>query len=67
MLKLTFRRKGVDLFHAKILFYICTGANGFYFDVHAFFLFMGANDLLISKSEQTLLLLAEKAAFISLI
>ena len=21
--------KGVDLFHAKILFYICTGANGF--------------------------------------
>ena len=21
--------KGADLFHAKILFYICTGANGF--------------------------------------
>ena len=33
--------KGVDLFHAKILFYICTGANGFYFDVYAFFLIIG--------------------------
>ena len=33
--------KGVDLFFAKILFYICTGANGFLFDAYAFFLIMG--------------------------
>ena len=23
------KHKGVDLFHAKILFYVCNGANGF--------------------------------------
>ena len=29
LLRLISYSKGVDLFHAKILFYICTGANGF--------------------------------------
>ena len=49
----TFCYKGADLFHAKILFYICTGANEFLFDVYAFFLIMGGQWSVFNENNES--------------